>query len=147
MQLIYMHIENCSVTLIKNMTKWLKRTIPMYNVKSRVQAQLVKSNSFFLWRWLSAWLFLLWADGPMRNLERSCRFKRVLKMLIFFRLYNFGGKCIPDFYSANREETSIWGLFLIIVIESLKGWPRRFVEVENVKKLLRVMMMLLWIML
>ena len=29
MQLIYMHIENCSVKLIKNMIKWLRRTIPV----------------------------------------------------------------------------------------------------------------------
>ena len=29
MQLIYMHIENCSVKLIKNMIKWLRRAIPV----------------------------------------------------------------------------------------------------------------------
>ena len=60
--------------------------------------------------------------------------------------YNFGGKCIPDFYSA-KEKKLRWVLFLIIGIENPKGWPHKFVEVENVKKLLRVMMMLLWIML
>ena len=28
-----------------------------------------------------------------------------------FCCYNFGGKCIPDFYSANREETSVSVVF------------------------------------
>ena len=36
------------------------------------------------------------------------------------------------------EKKFRWVLFLIIGTESLKGWPRRFVEVENGKKLLRV---------
>ena len=37
-------------------------------------------------------------DGLMRNLERSCWFKRVLEMFILFAVtINFGGKCIPDF--------------------------------------------------
>ena len=57
-----MHIENCSVTLIKNMIKWLKRTIPIYNVQVAYM-QLVKSYYFFLWRWFSEWLFLLWAEA------------------------------------------------------------------------------------
>ena len=82
----------------------------------------------------------------MRNLERSCRFKRVLKKLIFFAVTISVGSAFQIFI-VRTEKKFRWVLFLIIGIESLKGWPHKFVEVENVKKLLRVMMMLLWIML
>ena len=67
-------------------------------------------------------------------------------MLILFAVTIPVGSAFQIFI-VRTEKKFRWVLFLIIGIESLKGWPRRFVEVENVKKLLRVMMMLLWIML
>ena len=82
-------------------------------------------------------VILLWAEAiwwSYEELRKVVLVQASFENVNIFCGYNFGGKCIPDFYSANREE---------IGIESLKGWPRKLVEVENVKKLLRVMMMLL----
>ena len=76
--------------------------------------QLVKNNSCFLWRWLSAWLFLLWAEAIWWSYEEFGKIVSVQAIFENFDIfcgYNFGGKCIPDFYSANREETSMGGVF------------------------------------
>ena len=68
----------------------------------------------------------------MRNLERSCWFKRVLKLLIISAVTISVGSAFQIFI-VRTEKKLRWVLFLIIRVESLKGWPRRFVEVENVK--------------
>ena len=55
--------------------------------------------------------------------------------------YYFRGEGVPDFYNANRKKLR-WVLFFTIGTESRNGWPRRFVEVEKVKKFLFEMMRL-----
>ena len=76
--------------------------------------QLVKNNSCFLWRWLSAWLFLLGAEAIWWSYEefgKVVSVQAIFENVDIFCGYNFGGKCIPDFYSANREETSMGVVF------------------------------------